>query len=706
MKKLIFVLALLIFAFTACGGNTEEPAQDYTQTDAATATPTEAIAEPAAHIPTPPPTPTPEPTPTPTPEVEVTILYSMAADEHIQGLEEGTSGGLVFNGTPYLAVSGGNTSSIVPNPDGGNSILVANRNSNSAGVDILLAPMDITYGAIYHVRITGRAAVGTIMLLGRTDTPWGGGMIQEFVPASEIWYFDFPLPPAQLMDHFISQKRGIRIMTVGSTNEYTIDNIEFVRLGERGYDEPVYPEWDLTIPSLAGSFAEFFLFGNIWSTQTRMDTFNTNEGFLHHFNTVTAENNHKVDSIASNPDPERWNFTTADHIVEWAEESELAMVGHTLSWHGQSPTWLSTVPGTTEPLTRAEAIENMHLYISTVAARYSGRMFAWDVLNEAIWGAGATEWRANPDWRAYMRSAGRGLNPSYNTQWYNAFANGADIEAGECGSDYVFYAFRFARIYDPFAVLYYNDYNDHVPGKRDAIAQMVVEINERWREDPLYDGRLLIEGIGMQAHYGISGWMTNPSYVRSAIELYITTGARLSITEWDVSIGGSRGDPAPQTPARMGAQADRFALLTSFYLEFSDYIERITVWGMTDHWSWVSHGSPVLFDAQFQAKQAFYAVIGALEDAAPANISVPEVLTEDVPNAVYGQHFAFGLEAFRTNFAPIRWHVVDGYLPEGLRVVAATGVILGTPTESGSFTFTIQASNAAGAGQRTFTMVV
>jgi len=636
-----------------------------------------------------------------------TILYTLLADEYIQGLAHDTtgSGGQVLAGTPYLAPPGSPTFTIVPHFYGvSNSIKVSDRQQDFYALDIPFETLGLSFGAVYTFRVAGRAAEGITIQLGRTDAPWSA-YVQVTVPASGIWEVAYILTDSDLVEYFVSNQRGIRIMTTGApTDEFIVDSIEVVRFGERGTDEPILPEWDTSIPSLADAFASHFLFGNIWSTASRMNSFNTSDGFLHHFNTVTAENNHKVDTIAANPNPDSWNFTTADYIVNWAEENDLAMVGHTLVWHSQSPSWLTTVPGTEVPLTRAEAIENMHLYIRTVAGRYAGRMYSWDVVNEAIWGVDSSRWNMNQDWRTFMRSAGRGLDVSRQSQWYDAFANGA--AADECGSDYIFYAFRFARIYDPFAILYYNDYNDHVPGKRDAITQMVVQINERWQNDPLYDGRLLIEGIGMQAHYSISGWMSNPRYVRSAIELYITTGARIGITELDIVIGGSRENPATATPELLEAQAERYSLLLSWYLEFSDYIERVTLWGLADHFSWISWGHPLLFDENFRAKPAFFAVMEALENAPPSNISVPIILTDALPSSRINQSFAYQLTASQNNFAPIRWTVTDGRLPEGLRLVSATGVILGTPAESGNFTFTVSATNAKDSSTQTFTITI
>ena len=384
----------------------------------------------------------------------------------------------------------------------------------------------------------------------------------------------------------------------GQPSLYYISNI-IIEID--GGSELQLPEWDLNLPSLAEIFEPFFIVGNIWSTPARMATPNTETVFLQRYNAITAENHHKVEFFA--PEPGVWNFELQDAIVDWAEENNLFMIGHTLVWHSQSPPWLTTQPGGVQPLTRTEAIENMHNHIRTVASRYRGRIYSWDVVNEVIAGANEATWAANPDWRGFVRRDGYGLDATFQSNWYDAFANGAT--GNEQGSDYVFYAFRFARIYDPYAVLYYNDYNEHVPGKRDAIAQMITEINERWRNDPLYDGRLLIEGMGMQGHWGVFGWMHYPHLKREAIELYASTGVRISITELDLGLAHE-----PHTSENQQIQAERWAEYFNMFMDFSDVIHRVTIWGMNDGWSW-RVGYATLFDDLNNAKPAFHAVVNA-----------------------------------------------------------------------------------------------
>ena len=402
-----------------------------------------------------------------------------------------------------------------------------------------------------------------------------------------------------------------------------VDNII---IESAGAVEFVAPEWDLTLPSLHQLFEPFFLLGNIYPTSAIMNQFDTRAAYLHHFNALTAENWHKPDFIAgpgsrtTRPTADEFDFTQADAIIDWAIANDVTLIGHALVWHSQTPHWLfSSAPGV--PLTRSEALDNMEFYIRTVAEHWASRgvidyFYSWDVANEVIasgggsWGGDLDDWNAG-DWRTQMRT---------DSGWWNAFANGYNATAGEHPSDFVFYAFYFARRYFPNSILYYNDYNEEIPAKRNAIAQMVEQINERWENHPEYDGRLLIERIGMQSHYHLRGWATNFDNVRPAIQRFIATGAGLSITELDITVGGF-GAAAPEPadlPALFQEQAEVFARLFGYYLEFSDYISRVSLWGLADTQSWRAAGHPLLFDGQFNAKPAFQAIVDTVNNFTPA----------------------------------------------------------------------------------------
>jgi endo-1,4-beta-xylanase len=139
---------------------------------------------------------------------------------------------------------------------------------------------------------------------------------------------------------------------------------------------------------------------------------------------------------------------------------------------------------------------------------------------------------------------------------------------------------------------------------------MVEEINEIWRKHAEYDNRLLIEGIGMQAHCNHN---TDLSNVRASIERFIKTGAKLSVTELDVTFGSNDAPAKPLNADQSKRQAEIYAGLFGMYTEFSEHIERVTMWARHDGHSWRSWGSPVLFDCKYNPKEAYHAVIGTAE---------------------------------------------------------------------------------------------
>ena len=255
------------------------------------------------------------------------------------------------------------------------------------------------------------------------------------------------------------------------------------------------------------------------------------------------------------------------------------------------------------PLSREEALANLRNHVKTVVEHFGDRVISWDVVNEAM-----SDNPPNPeDWRASLRNSG----------WLQAI-----------GPDFIEEAFRAAReVIDENGwdiKLYYNDYNDDNQNKAEAIYQMVKEINERYAAEN--DGRLLIDGIGMQGHYNLN---TNPANVRRSLEKFISLGVEVGVTELDIMAGENH----ELTEKQAMQQAYLYAQLFQLYKEYADHISRVTFWGLDDGASWRAANSPTLFDSDLQAKPAYYAVIDPEGFIASYD---PEVQTARQGQGVYG----------------------------------------------------------------------
>ncbi len=367
-----------------------------------------------------------------------------------------------------------------------------------------------------------------------------------------------------------------------------LDDIVVSQVGE--LQTSAVPKWDLSLPSLAKTYGDSFLIGNVMSANQTTDPELT-AMYKHHYNVVTAENDMKPLYLA--PAKGRYNFMSADILTSWAIDNGIKIHGHTLVWHSQSPLWLTR----NGSLTRAEARENMKEYITNVVGHFRGKVISWDVVNEAFADGAPVLW----SWKDALRK---------DSPWYLAYENGADKNKGESGADYIYDAFVLARLADPGATLYYNDYNETDVWKREAMALMAEDLNKKWKTDSLntQPGRPLVEGLGMQAHYWLD--TLNVDDVEATIVRFIKAGVRISLSELDIPAGSYSAQRTPPLAKEEELkQARLYAELFAVCKKYAENIDRVTFWGKTDSQSWRANGSPLLFDGKFAAKQAYYAVI-------------------------------------------------------------------------------------------------
>ncbi|WP_165452532.1 S-layer homology domain-containing protein [Paenibacillus thalictri] len=76
----------------------------------------------------------------------------------------------------------------------------------------------------------------------------------------------------------------------------------------------------------------------------------------------------------------------------------------------------------------------------------------------------------------------------------------------------------------------------------------------------------------------------------------------------------------------------------------------------------------------------------------------PTITTSSLPNGIFGIAYNQALAA--TGDTPITWSIESGSLPAGLSLEPTTGKISGTPTATGTASFTVKATNDAGSSSK------
>jgi len=85
-------------------------------------------------------------------------------------------------------------------------------------------------------------------------------------------------------------------------------------------------------------------------------------------------------------------------------------------------------------------------------------------------------------------------------------------------------------------------------------------------------------------------------------------------------------------------------------------------------------------------------------------VVAPSITTSSLPAATVGTPYSATVTA--TGTVPITFTVTSGALPGGLVLGSSTGVVSGTPNSAGSVTFTLTATNSAGADSKSYTVTV
>lgn len=329
---------------------------------------------------------------------------------------------------------------------------------------------------------------------------------------------------------------------------------------------------DLDLPSLSEKYKDYFKVGVAVPYKALTNPVDI-ALIKRHFNSITAENEMKPEALE--PYEGTFNFSIADEYLNFCKKNNIAIRGHTLVWHQQTPSWFFKNPQTGEKLTNSEKdkkilLERLRKYIQTVVSRYKGRIYAWDVVNEAID-------ENQPD--GFRRS-----------DWFNIL-----------GPEYIEKAFIYAHQADPNAQLFYNDYSTENPIKREYIYKLIKGLKEKG---------VPIHGVGLQCHISVS-W-PSVEEVERTIKLFSSIpGIKIHVTEIDISVAKEFGEDIDEETKRylLIQQARKLKDLFEVFKKYKNVVTSVSFWGLKDDYSWLKGDFPLLFDKDYQPKFAFWSLI-------------------------------------------------------------------------------------------------
>jgi len=293
------------------------------------------------------------------------------------------------------------------------------------------------------------------------------------------------------------------------------------------------------------------------------------------FNYVTAENEMKWQYLQGSEG--KFTFNQADNIVNWANQRGIKVKGHCLVWHSQLAGWVEQARG------RDRVLSIMKKHIETVMEHFGNRVYAWDVVNEAI----ATD-----------SDIGEGNARMRSTVFYN-----------EIGPDYIEQAFRIARNFADNnnmkdMKLYYNDYSIDANNDKSKFARIMIK--------DLVDKGVPIDGIGFQMHIGPPNNIPTAKDVEDNMNYYASLGLEVLISEWDINLCGNR--------VTKEQQLQLYYDITKICVNQQKCVA-ITFWGINDQNSWLNFwngalcnggNSQSLLFSNDQKKDTYYRVLNAL----------------------------------------------------------------------------------------------
>ena len=339
-------------------------------------------------------------------------------------------------------------------------------------------------------------------------------------------------------------------------------------------------------------FASYFKIGTA-ATQSEITPKNNKVLILHHFNSVTPGNELKPDCLldqqasienGGDTNPQVHLPGSTRSVLKFCEDNKLPIRGHVFVWHSQTPDWFFNEGFQSNGATVSKSVmdQRMENYIKNVVELVTTefpnlQIYAWDVVNEAFLDNGN------------LRQPGSNYVTDGTSRWMEVYGD----------NSFIFKAFEYARKYVPRQCkLYYNDYNEYIDAKRDAIYSLVSSLF----------AQSLCDGVGMQSHLSTS--FPSASLYRAAVEKYASIGCDIQVTELDITLADG---------ADFNKQAQMYKDLFDIYREYKEKISLVAVWGTNDETSWRESGKPLIF-SEYKPKVAYDRIVEGMEITTDLNL--------------------------------------------------------------------------------------
>ncbi|MEA5604124.1 endo-1,4-beta-xylanase [Nostoc sp. UHCC 0252] len=242
---------------------------------------------------------------------------------------------------------------------------------------------------------------------------------------------------------------------------------------------------------------------------------------------------------ATEPQPGKFTFESADAIANFCQENNLELHGHTLFWHMGKPDWLPYPP----------TLEMIERHVTGVMGHYrnSPVLKSWDIANEII--ADSENDTDNPTY-----GLRRGVKPELIR---DLFQIAADV--------------------DNTKKFYLNDYGiEGATWKSSRFLKMI---------EYLKNSGVKIDGAGIQAHLWFStAYGFDATGFSSVLKRLNDMGVKPVITELDIIIDSPVPDTIPKLDQMVADGYKRFLDIC-----FAAKVDTVTTWGITDRHTWIRH---------------------------------------------------------------------------------------------------------------------